>query len=175
MLSACFALVMVLGPCFVRGNSWEQARSAPVQSILSFLSFLCYLAPCFVLLREAGRFFFSGRAAGEQAVSDKPALKSFFFMWGLLILFWMPYLISFYPGIANSDVPDQLAMSFNMEKGSYALIPCFPLYGINIVKNSSYSAWVYLCVILMLRLADRGGGRGFPEAKAFLPCFPSRF
>ena len=59
MLSACFALVMVLGPCFVRDNSWEQARSAPVQSVLSFF---CYLAPCFVLLREAGRSFFGARS-----------------------------------------------------------------------------------------------------------------
>ncbi len=57
LLSAFFALVMVLGPCFVRDNSWEQARSAPVQSVLSFL---CYLAFCFVLLCKAGRFFFSG-------------------------------------------------------------------------------------------------------------------
>lgn len=266
LLSAFFALVMVLGPCFVRDNSWEQARSAPVQSVLSFL---CYLAFCFVLLCKASRFFFFRHALDEDSVLRgedensgeaaagvrRQSLKPFFFLWGLLMLLWTPYLIGFYPGIANSDVPDQLAMSFNMENGSYALIdrplsdevlinghhpvfntwmqglflrigilagsqnfgiflhaccmaafttgvfayavydrkrqgtpirvcaavfltaaliPCFPLYGINIVKNSSYSAWVYLCAILMLRLADRGAA-AVGEQRLSYPVFRNVF
>ena len=115
LLSAFFSLVMVLGPCFVRDNSWEQARSAPVQSVLSFL---CYLAFCFVLLCKAGRFFFFRHALDEDSVLRgedensgeaaagvrRQSLKPFFFLWGLLMLLWTPYLIGFYPGIANSDV-----------------------------------------------------------------------
>lgn len=62
-------------------------------------------------------------------------------------------------------------------RGSFltaALIPCFPLYGINIVKNSSYSAWVYLCAILMLRLADRGAA-AVGEQRLSYPVFRNVF
>lgn len=51
----------------------------------------------------------------------------------------------------------------------FAFVPCFPLYGINLVKNSTYSAWLYLWVILLVRLAVEG--EGLLRKKAYLLLF----
>lgn len=230
VLTSFFALVMVFGESFAANNNWEAVFAYP---IFSFISFLCYFSLFFVLSRLAGKMLFNR----VQAEPGRYPRHTFFLIWGALFLMWLPYIICFYPGIANSDVPDQLAMAFNFENGSYllidkplteevlinghhpvfntwihglflrmgivlgsqnigiflhvlwvasfttgvfsysiyymmcrfvpfklclalilifGLIPCFPLYGINIVKNSTYSAWVYLSVILLLRLATEG-------------------
>ena len=241
LLTAFFSLVMLFGESFSAYNNWEYVLAYP---IFSTLSFFCYWGFFFFISWHLARPFLEpapGRARPENRVferkGDAVPRRVFFLFWGFLLLCWLPYLIGFFPGIANTDVPDQLAQSFNMKNGTYewidqplseevlinghhpvfntwiqglflrigialgsqnvgvflhalwialfttgvfawslydmrrqsvplrwcaalalifGLIPCFPLYGINLVKNSTYSAWLYLWLILLIRLAREG-------------------
>lgn len=236
LLTAFFAVVMVFGPCFEADQSWDEIMLHP---IFGMASFFCYWILFFAVSYALARRFVLGEhgetgGRAVQALDKKAYRRLFFLMWGLLMLMWLPYLIGFYPGIANYDVVDQLAQFFNFKNYFYGLvdnpisdevlinghhpvfntwmqgiflrlgillgsqnlgvfihvaiqfafttavfawsacemrsrgvrlwkcmllilifglIPCFPLYGINLVKNSAYSVWVYISVILLVRLA----------------------
>jgi len=120
-LSLLFSFFMVFGYSYLKIDSWNLIFGNVIMFLISAFSYLGYFFLFQVLLSYAEKFFLSfsfkninGKKKGlfykfQNQLEEHPIRTSFF----VLLVFWLIYIIAFYPIILSPDPSFQIKMYFN--------------------------------------------------------------
>lgn len=115
LVSLFFALCLLFGQSFEATDSWAPVLGSPLRAALSLVMtagyVLFFLPPVSALFRRLDRQI----QAGAPVVPARGAQLRFFFLClGLILLFWLPYLLLCYPGSVTYDGMYQLEQYFGL-------------------------------------------------------------
>lgn len=120
-LSLLFSFFMVFGYSYLKIDSWDLVFGNGVMFLISILSYLGYFFLFQVLLSYVEKFFLSfsfKEVRGKKKtlfykfknqLEEHPIRTSFI----TLLIFWLIYMIAFYPIILSPDPSFQIKMYFN--------------------------------------------------------------
>ena len=130
LLSMLFAFFMIFGRSFALSDSWNlvlETRESVRKGIIGFGAYtIIFFVSMYILLYFVG--WIEIMEEKKHRAFFPYSLRGFLLCWAAVFVLWLPYLTAFYPGIANSDVADQLAQVFNFNHGIYQFVD-FPIEG----------------------------------------------
>lgn len=115
--SAVLAILMLIGRSFKAVGSWDLIFNSKFLLFESFIFFIGYFVLFEVLICIIFDFFSSGLITQCKFNKNNKVIyllneHPFFFSWIILILFWLPYIFSFFPGSVSGDAFVQLNQFF---------------------------------------------------------------
>ena len=154
---ALFSCALGMGISLAMGLHYGQIRGSMGENYLTinlntFLKGLLFAVPVFLVMAglQAGcprvRIF---GAVGERKISER---KFFFLVWGALIVSWLPYLLTFYPGGIVGDGAEALeyaiqTSSFDSRWGTLHILLLRLFLAIGRVFSSDVNVGIFLYVV----------------------------
>ena len=119
LVSLFFALCLLFGQSFEATDSWAPLLGSPLRVILSLVMAAGYTLFFYPLV--SALFYWLDRrvqSGPPTALSPKGQLRFFFLGFGLILLFWLPYLLLCYPGSVTYDGMYQLGQYFGQTEAT---------------------------------------------------------
>ena len=119
LVSLFFALCLLFGQSFEATDSWAPVLGSPLRIALSLARTVGY-ALFFLPLLSALFHWLDRRAktAPSASLSRNGQLRFFFLCFGLILLFWLPYLLLCYPGSVTYDGMYQMEQYFGLTEAT---------------------------------------------------------
>ena len=111
-LALPFSLFQLLGHSYSNGNSWDEVIGNTFVTLRASVALFGYITVSSSLILLAFRFV-DNNTETETANGERNYSWSLGFTTLLLIIFWIPYYIYFFPGTSSPDTSEQIAWSFH--------------------------------------------------------------
>lgn len=113
LVSLFFALCLLFGQSFEATDSWAPLLGSPLRVALSLVMAAGYTLFFFPLVSALFHWLDrQAQAAPPAPLSRREQVRFFFLCFGLILLFWLPYLLLCYPGSVTYDGMYQLGQYF---------------------------------------------------------------
>lgn len=119
LLSLFFALCLLFGQSFEATDSWAPLLGSPLRAALSLVMAAGYTLFFFPLV--SALFHWLDRrvqTAPSASLSRRGQVRFFFLCLGLILLFWLPYLLLCWPGSVTYDGMYQLEQFFGFTQAT---------------------------------------------------------
>ncbi len=139
VLISLFSIFMVFGNSYQKTDSWDLVLGNPIMVIVSVIAFIGYFVLFTKLFCLLDSYIEKNKKEGKLGTKhfsklimffdEKPFLSSFL----LIILFWLIYMIAFYPIILSPDPSFQIKQFFNVptKYADYVIRPVENVYMTN--------------------------------------------
>ena len=164
IVSLFFAFVMLFGKSFEEINSWNLIFKNKVTLLVSFIGIIGYFIlfkaifnflNCLIKKIDLEKIKFTKSNIIIKIFEDKP----FFVSLLLILIFWLIYLVAFYPGILTPDSSYQILQFFNVHtKYSDWIIQLDPNVNITNHHPVFHTMLIGICVKLGKTILDYNFG-----------------
>lgn len=135
ILSIFFSVMMVLGYSYKTTNSWDLIFGSGFQLMKSIIVMLGYYTMFYIVIKKLYEFI--GSHEIREAKSDNKVINfifekhAFIMPFIIILLFWIPYIICFYPGTTpGGDVRDEIYSFYHIDN--------YTLDSINLISDDVY-------------------------------------
>ena len=119
LVSLFFALCLLFGQSFEATDSWAPLLGTPLRVALSLVMTAGYALFFFPLVSALFHWLDRRAQTGSSAsLSPKGQVRFFFLSLGLILLFWLPYLLMCWPGSVTYDGMYQLEQFFGLTQAT---------------------------------------------------------
>lgn len=119
VLSGLFSFFMIFGNSYMKTNSWNLVFGSPLLFVISIMIFYGYFIFYKVVLTQIYNVLknmsFKNESEGVSKFRRLFDEHPFLFSLGIILLCWLPYIISFYPAILSPDPSFQIKQFFGID------------------------------------------------------------
>lgn len=164
-----FAFFEVFGRSFKETAGWSEVfgtgRNLCKAGFKFAGLFLLFYAICILVLYYLGKFSFVAEEGTKEKSWFTCNVKSFFAVFALILLMWLPYAIADFPGLTNYDFFDELDTFYGNDTNSLRVV--VPISD-EVTLNNNNPVLQTMMAVTVMKIGDLLGS---PYIGIFLFCY----